>query len=579
MKETKFALQTWGNMICYKKRTKYWLSGADFMIKSTKKLDIVFLILIIGLVLAYICGIFFVNFGGRASLDYDIYTDAMVAKYMAQEKTLFPQNWRFGNQIYVVATPVIASFLYPVAGDSYTALAMASCLMTILVLASFVWCMKPFVKTRSLIVGLLVLIGGVNIGWTAHKDLNGLQVFYTMASYYACYIIGIFMTLGVYSRYLRGFPVNKLTVCLVCLLNSALGMQSLRETCVLNLPLLAVVLLHILRNLAKRKGMDRNYKKSGFFAFAALVFNIGGVIFYKLLAGGSIFEQTDIIVESQPQLWDNIKAAVTAFTEFIGLIPPNGLFAIFRLAAAMFCIGIVVVALTFSGREYCRDKESVICIHVLFLFVSLGAVFAAGIVMLSLRPVYYFCWYLLVTVCVMYLLELDWSSNQKLLAGLKKLLVIGLICVSSINFKYMFQYSYLELTDAADFYGEIAEQLKQDEIRYVYTDVRSEQPMVATMAKDDIIYAPLVFSGDPDDLWNLFPYLRMDDWYAPENYEDAYILLSDETLRILKEEFSEEYSNTFLENLQLVHTFRGYPRSVYLYRGSEKMFRDMHNEK
>ena len=71
----------------------------------------------------------------------------------------------------------------------------------------------------------------------------------------------------------------------------------------------------------------------------------------------------------------------------------------------------------------------------------------------------------------------------------------------------------------------------------------------------------------------------MDDWYAPENYEDADILLSDETLRILKEEFSEEYSNTFLENLQLVHTFRGYPRSVYLYSGSEKMFRDMHNEK
>ena len=208
------------------------------MIKATKKLEFLFCIFIIALIFAYICGIFSVNFAGRAYLDYDIYSDTILAKYMASQRTLFPEGWHFGNQIYVVATPVVAACLYPLVGDSYSAMAIASCLMTVFVIASFLWCVKPVSSVRSILVGLLVLIGGTNIGWTAHRDLWGLQVFYTMASYYACYIIGIFLTLGVYNRYLQGIPVKKLLLGVVVLLNFALGMQSLRETLVLNLPLL-----------------------------------------------------------------------------------------------------------------------------------------------------------------------------------------------------------------------------------------------------------------------------------------------------------------------------------------------------
>lgn len=540
------------------------------MKKTVKKFNSLCYVLIIALILAYICGIFYVNFTGRSDLDFDIYSDTVLARYIASQKSLFPEGWHFGNQIYVVATPVVAGCLYPLVGDSYCAMAMASCLMTVFVIASFLWCVKPFSNAKSIAAGLLVLIGGTNIGWTAHADLTGLQVFYTMASYYACYIIGIFLTLGVYNRYGQGIGVKKPMLVAVVLLNLALGMQSLRETLVLNLPLCALSVFLILRNKGGKKT-----RKADVFAVAALAANLAGVITSKVLDAGGVFAQADILQETQPQLWDNVVLAISAFGQYIGLIIPNDVYTFFRFGAALLCIAIVAVALGFAAVDVCRKKDTVSTRNILFFLISLLAVFSAGILVLSLRPIYYFCWHLLVACCVMYLLEMQWSRCAGLLEVLKKLLVIALVCVSAVNFKYLFQYSCLKLDSAASFYREIARQLEEDGIRYLYTDSRTEQPMIATMSKDEVIYAPLVFSGDPEDFWKRFPYLYMEDWFDPANYEDAYILLTDRTLRTLQRSYSREYSDAFLENLQLVHQFDGNGVSVYLYRGTEKMYQGM----
>ena len=62
--------------------------------------------------LIYIVSIFFVNYLGRDLVNYDIYSDAILTKYIATEKTLFPEGWHFGNQVYVIATPVLGAFFY-----------------------------------------------------------------------------------------------------------------------------------------------------------------------------------------------------------------------------------------------------------------------------------------------------------------------------------------------------------------------------------------------------------------------------------------------------------------------------------
>lgn len=547
------------------------------MMKRVKFLDALFYILIIGVILAYICGIFLVNVGSRAYLDYDMYSDAVVARYMAEGKTLFPEGWHFGNQIYVVATPAVAACLYPVFQDSYSALAAASCLMTILTVVSFLWCVRPLSGGRSIAIGLMVLIGGINIGWTAHKDLMGLQLFYTVASYYACYVIGIFVTLGIYNRKLLGLGVKKGTVLIAAMLNIALGMQSLREMLVLNLPLCAIVVLQFFRSRCNWKQFGTNAKKAGCFAAIMLLASVAGLVINKLLIASGAYVQARILQDVQWNLRENVLLAVSAFAEYIGLAIPNDLFTFFRFATALVSIVIAAVALTFAAVEFFGKKASVMTCNILFFAVSLLAIFFAGVFVLELRPVYYFCWYLFLAFCVVYLLEMDWSRCKVLLVWLKKLLVIALLGISIVNYNYLFRYSYLELKDAAIFYQNIADQLRADGIEYLYTDSRSEQPMIATMSRDQVKYAILSFSRDTQDLWNQFPYLYMEDWLEEANPENSYILLTSETLQILEQNHSPEYVAAFMENLQLVHTFTGNKTTVWLYRGTQKMYAGINN--
>ena len=540
------------------------------MIKAGKKLDMLIAAMVVVLVLMYTVGIFSVNFGGRAFNDFDMYSDSVLAKYMWSEKTLFPDGWHFGNQIYVVATPVLAGLLYPLVGDTYASLAVASCLMTLLVMGSFLWCVRPFQSGRSTFVGLLVLIGGMRIGVTAHKGLEGLQLFYTMASYYACYIIGIFLTLGVYNRYLQDASVNKGMLTAVSFLNFALGMQSLREMLVLNLPLCALVLCQVL--LTGKRRFDPRCKKICLFALGTLVFNSLGLLTSKLLEANGVFVQSDILQETQPGVWENVIVSVSSLAEYIGLIPPYDVFSAFRFAVAVLSVGIVTAALVLSLKDCIEKKPSVIALNILFFAISLLAVACAGVLVIRVRSIYFFCWYLMVTFCVVYLLD----RNGCRIPGnvLKRLLILTVVGISIINYNYLFRYSYAQLNSASAFYGQIAQQLKKDGIRYVYTDAFSEQSMIATMSHDGITYAIQNFSGDPEDLWENVAYLYHEDWYAPENYDDAYVLLTDRTLNRL-EGFSTEYKEVFLENLQLKYEFAGNGTIVYLYQGTEKMYHDM----
>ena len=540
------------------------------MIKAGKKLDRLVFAMVVILVLMYTVGIFSVNFGGRAFNDFDMYSDSVLAKYMWSEKTLFPDGWHFGNQIYVVATPVLAGLLYPLVGDTYASLAVASCLMTLLVMGSFLWCVKPFLSGRNAFVGLLVLIGGTNIGVTAHKGLEGLQLFYTMASYYACYIIGIFLTLGVYNRYLQKISLRKGTLTAVLLLNFALGMQSLREMLVLNLPLCALVLCQILA--AGKRGFDPCRKKTGLFTLGALLFNALGLLTSKLLAANGVFVQSDILQETQPGIWENVAVSVSALTEYIGLLPPADVFGMFRFAVGVMSVAAVAVALVLALKDCVDKKASVLALNILFFAISLLAVFCAGLLVIRIRSIYFFCWYLMVAVCVAYLLERNrWGAPGIVL---KRLLILAIIGISIINYNYLFRYSYVQLKTAGAFYGQIVQQLREDGIRYLYTDAFSEQSMIATMSHDEITYAIQNFSGDPEDLWENVAYLYHEDWYAPENYDDAYVLLTDRTLNRL-EGFSTEYKEVFLENLQLKYEFAGNGTIVYLYQGTEKMYHDM----
>lgn len=453
---------------------------------------------------AFVLSIFIVNIIGRVWVNYDIYSDAILSKYIVSSQTLFPPEWHFGNQVYTVATPVLSALFYSVVKDTYLALSLSSCVMTSLCIISYIWCIKPFVKNKTILISLLILIGGTTTGGTAHGDITGLQVFYTMASYYSCYIIGIFVTLGVCFRKLNSITVKKNIILIVLLVNFALGMQSLRQLLVLNLPLFILSLLGFWLFKITKKGNILYHKDNVLFIFSTLITNICGVLFEKFLVLTGIINQQTILKDADTGLTDNAKQAFLAFVDYVGICLPKDKEDFFELCVALFLISIVCCATMFIFINICKNKEiTTLSFGVIYFIISLGAVFCSGVLIIKLRHIYYFCWYPLVAFSVLYLIEKDFKKIN----FVKTFLIIGLLCISILNYRFLFFPCFKNFTRTQDYYQKVTSILLEDDIEYLYSDWRTEQNVIGTVSHDQIVYVTLSFSNNPDDLWDSTDYL------------------------------------------------------------------------
>lgn len=545
---------------------------------SRKKLTVqdclcFFVLLVIA---GYLFSIFTINLIGRFWPNYDIHSDIIIAKYMWQDRSLFPDGWHFGNQIYTVATPAVAALFYGIVKDAYSAMALASCLMAVGIVWSYIWCLKPFVNIKSIVISLLVLIGGTNIGFTAHEDWTGFQVFYTMASYYACYVIGIFVTTGIYFRLANCLKVHSIILFGVLIYNFALGMQSLRELLVLNLPLCAIIILDIILHHNIFKNNIQEKKDSYIFAFLALIANISGVLITKLLTLNGFINQTTILSNVSSDIWYNFKQAMRTFFDYIGLSRPTNPRELLTVTSVVFSIIIIILALICILTEYIKIKKiSALGYIIIFFIISLAAVFCAGLFIISLRHIYFFCWYLLVATSFAMLMQVKYGLHYKIVNSLKSLLIIILIVISVLNYKFTFYISFQWAPDDNKQYQKIVNQLLADDIHYLYSDWRTDKNSISSMAHDEILYGTLSFSGNPEDLWIQTDYLYHEDWFAPENFEHACIILSDYTLYCLEAEFSEEYRSVLMDNLEYLYSFRVGDEMLHFYLGSDKMYTDM----
>ena len=72
----------------------------------------------------------------------DMYSDILYSVRAWETKSLFPDGWVFGNQLYVISTPVLASLVYGIMGDPAVAMAIATILMTLGIFFSYLWMMS-----------------------------------------------------------------------------------------------------------------------------------------------------------------------------------------------------------------------------------------------------------------------------------------------------------------------------------------------------------------------------------------------------------------------------------------------------
>ncbi len=137
-----------------------------------------------------------------------------------------------------------------------------------------------------------------------------------MASYYACYLITFFFLAGDYVRARTDSSLRPAALAVSLVLSFCTGMQSLRQTCVSILPILAVEAVSAMRSLIAREGSGQRGGACPLCrAIGYTAANIGGVLLMKLLGvpNQSIYSDASVLDGTglNGKLWRFIAASRT----------------------------------------------------------------------------------------------------------------------------------------------------------------------------------------------------------------------------------------------------------------------------
>lgn len=393
-------------------------------IKREKIFSVVLTVLLLG----FVGMVFYINFSINPEYyDGDIYNDINYAKEAWKAKSLFPKDWIFGNQTYVVATPVLAALFYGITGNGFTAMAIASCIMTVLTLLTYDWMTRTLFSYNERTAGFLFMIGFLLLKAHVATSQQGIQAFFTMASYYACYFINAFIVYGCYVRIRQGKFTGKhiIPAIIGAALSFETGMQSLRQTAVMALPLVACEVLLIIIYSAKDKRFAISYST----LFSAIVFiaNIAGLVAMRFIEinQNSIYGTTAFVScfkDFFRKLFLNMESVALTF----GL---DALELRVRLVASIPFLLIILIGFILCVKDYIKNKCNEQGRFVLVMLLTLGcvSVFAAGVLTdVVNRALYYFMIYPLLAVCVSYII-VKFEKKRDILFSVVAVFAAGMI--------------------------------------------------------------------------------------------------------------------------------------------------------
>lgn len=393
-------------------------------IKREKIFSVVLTVLLLG----FVGMVFYINFSINPEYyDGDIYNDINYAKEAWKAKSLFPKDWIFGNQTYVVATPVLAALFYGITGNGFTAMAIASSIMTVLTLLTYDWMTRTLLSYNERTAGFLFMIGFLLLKAHVATSQQGIQAFFTMASYYACYLINAFIVYGCYVRIRQGKFTGKhiIPAIIGAALSFGTGMQSLRQTAVMALPLVACEVLLIIIYSAKDKRFAISYST----LFSAIVFiaNIAGLVAMRFIEinQNSIYGTTAFVScfkDFFRKLFLNMESVALTF----GL---DALELRVRLVASIPFLLIILIGFILCVKDYIKNKCNEQGRFVLVMLLTLGcvSVFAAGVLTdVVNRALYYFMIYPLLAVCVSYII-VKFEKKRDILFSVVAVFAAGMI--------------------------------------------------------------------------------------------------------------------------------------------------------
>lgn len=400
-------------------------------LNSSKLIDKLLIMLLMMSIAAYLVGYGIINFWGFPLFcDTDMYADTAVAKLMWEQKTLFPDGWLFGNQYYVVATPVLCALLYGIVGNVNIAMALATEIMTVLLILSLIYVLRPFTKdSQSYLVACLLLLS-VAFAPSGVASTHA-QLLFIMASYYACYLITMFLVLGDYIRTVHHSQQKRPGMWILCLvLCFATGMQSLRQTAIMVLPLLACEIFLSLRRLILKQKMWQKSSLSRVLTYCAA--NVLGLVTIHLLnpAHYVLYEASSPLTASV--IRDRAIRAWTSFLRISGLqfVTDNDVSSFYGVFS-VFLILLVLGATVLWLMKIHRQEDSLTLCWLVSVVSVLAVALSTILTSTAMRPIYLFTWFAVVI----------FSAIQVLthLPPVPKRVVTALLCVLCLGSLY---YSY-----------------------------------------------------------------------------------------------------------------------------------------
>lgn len=480
--------------------------------RSEMKIDRLLAVLAVLVLLGFFAVFAVINFAGFARFAVtDMYEDSLIAKLIWDQKSLFPEGYVFGNQFYVFATPVLAALFYGVTGSLNTGMALATALMSALILLSFVWLLRPFVKDRLALLGaLLVLVSGVFVPHAVFAETG--QLFFLMCSFYACYLINVFVVFGDYARSLSDSSPRPLPLALSLILSFCTGMHSLRQTCVLILPLLAFEFLRaIVRRVRSGHFFPVGCRMPLLRVLCYTAANLLGRLFMSLLNvpcqtiyhGQSVLDGASLL----GKLW----ACWAAWRSVSGLdTVTNSPHPVYLLLYCFFLL-VLVWAAVLVLRSLKRGPGALGACWLLCV-VSLAAVAAASVVTsVQLRDIYLFMYFPLLAFSFAIVFSAIRPRVRRVLT-----LLLCLLAVGNLYLSYGSD-AALALSEEPTPAQQVCELALDGGYEYIYGSHDHAAPSVALWSDGKLIAG----TWQDEVIFKVTPYLNIQNIYSLDDYSKA----------------------------------------------------------
>ncbi|MBE5829989.1 MAG: hypothetical protein E7305_11120 [Butyrivibrio sp.] len=207
-----------------------------------------------------------------ANMESDTASETLLAKVLYENGHTQPSTWQMSTGRRIIASPMLASFLYPVtAFDLNAAMGLATTLMVVALVGAMLFFNRQ--------IGLSFLESMVAILLTfvlATPESEIQRHIFLYAAYYTGHFICMFLVLGIYARALKKDKLPLIGIIVTVPLAIVNGMQGMHASMFFYMPLLGAEILRVIALFIKKKKI--NYKITSWVA----IISLGSVVSFKV---------------------------------------------------------------------------------------------------------------------------------------------------------------------------------------------------------------------------------------------------------------------------------------------------------